>query len=79
MGVFLAMVSLVIIIITATLGALFALKRKPAWKDWLLGTLAGFLLFFISLFIIPDPTATTSPDVDAAMPEQQTTHSAVYK
>lgn len=73
MGVFLALGSLAAIIITAALGALSALKKEPVWKDWLLGTLAGFLLFFISLFIIPDPAATVSPPQTIAPPQQQTT------
>ena len=79
MGVFLALSSLVMIIITAALGILSALRKEPIWKDWLLGTLAGFLLFFISLFIIPDPTATVSPQQTIVPAEQQTTSSAVYK
>jgi len=79
MGVFLALSSLVMIIITACLGILSALRQQPVWKDWLLGTLAGFLLFFISLFIIPDPTTTDSPQQTIVPTQQQTTSSAVYK
>ena len=82
MGVFLALGSLVIIAITGALGILSAIRKDPVWKDWLLGSLAGFLLFFISLFIIPEPTTTVSPQepqqtVEPA--EQQTTGSAVYQ
>lgn len=79
MGVFLAIFALVMIVITALLGVLKALRNEPDWKDWLLGTLAGFLLFFISLFIIPDPSATVSPQQTVMPSQQQTTSSTVYK
>ncbi|TEB04101.1 hypothetical protein Psch_04230 [Pelotomaculum schinkii] len=79
MGFFLALGSLVIIAITGALGILSAIRKDPVWKDWLLGSLAGFLLFFISLFIIPEPTATVSPQQTVEPGQQQTTGSAVYK
>jgi len=79
MGIFLAMGSLVVIVITAALGALSALRKEPVWKDWLLGTLAGFLLFFISLFTIPCPAETVSPQQTLVPSQQDTTSSAVYK
>lgn len=85
MGVFLALGSLVIIAITGALGILSAIRKDPVWKDWLLGSLAGFLLFFISLFIIPEPipepATTVSPQqvVEPAPEEEQTTGSAVYQ
>ncbi|MDD4239401.1 MAG: hypothetical protein PHT62_12725 [Desulfotomaculaceae bacterium] len=79
MGVFLALSSLVMIVITAALGVLSALRKAPVWKDWLMGTLAGFILFFISLFIIPVPTATVSPQQTVVPAQQESTSSAVYK
>lgn len=75
-GVFLALGSLVIIVITGALGFLAALRKELAWKDWLLGTLAGFILFFISLFIIPVPAE--NPQQTTVPAQQETTSSAVY-
>jgi hypothetical protein len=64
MGFFLALISLVIIVVTGTLGVLYAFRKDPVWKDWLLGSLAGFIIFFISLFIIPVPVENPQQTVE---------------
>lgn len=75
-GVYLALGSLLIILITGAIGIILALRKEPVWKDWLLGTLAGFILFFISLFIVPVPTENPQETIEPV--PQETTSSAVY-